>query len=371
MPSALQSFRPSAFSSALIPLIAAALAFPVNSQAAEAFKFAPNRLAFGGKALGETGQLTTFLKNTTRADITILSAKLNSKAGYSFTTTCGSVLQAGKKCAYTVKYEPKSLAPASAVLQVATSDPAFPLVKLKMSANLYPMLNDTGITGCGDASQNGLPCPVKDFPRQDAEHGRDATANNDADGHAGFSFTKLNSSGQPLPSGASKWDCVRDNVTGLIWEVKPVGDGIVGNQGLHDADDTYSWYSTDASNNGGDPGVDNEGATCAGYSSGNASTYCNTEAYVNRVNAAGWCGFKDWRMPEVDELTGLVDLSVAYPGPTIDRGYFPDALGTGYWTSSLHARHSYYAWYVGFYYGYSNYLDLGNGYAVRSVRGGQ
>jgi hypothetical protein len=32
-------------------------------------------------------------------------------------------------------------------------------------------LNDTGITTCSNDTQNGLPCPVAGFPRQDAEYG--------------------------------------------------------------------------------------------------------------------------------------------------------------------------------------------------------
>jgi hypothetical protein len=32
-------------------------------------------------------------------------------------------------------------------------------------------LNDTGITTCSNETQNGLPCPVAGFPRQDAEFG--------------------------------------------------------------------------------------------------------------------------------------------------------------------------------------------------------
>jgi len=164
---------------------------------------------------------------------------------------------------------------------------------------------------------------------------------------------------------------VRDNVTGLAWEKKPKGDGAIGNQGLHDADDRYTWYSTDSGNNGGSPGYPNEGKTCFGYIDGQPATYCNTEAYVNRVNAAGWCGFTDWRLPDRFELRGLVDLSIPWPGPTIDTGYFPDALGTWYWTSSLYASSEYYAWYVLFGHGVSYYSSRYGDSAVRLVRGGQ
>lgn len=59
-------------------------------------------------------------------------------------------------------------------------------------------LNDTGITACGNEAQNGLPCPLATHPGQDGDYGRDATANDDRDGHAGFSFTKLDANGKPL-----------------------------------------------------------------------------------------------------------------------------------------------------------------------------
>jgi len=164
---------------------------------------------------------------------------------------------------------------------------------------------------------------------------------------------------------------VRDNVTGLAWEKKPKGDGAIGNQGLHDADDRYTWYSTDRYNNGGIRGTANPGKKCFGHVAGKAGTYCNTEAYVNRVNAAGWCGYTDWRLPDRFELRGLVDLSIPWPGPTIDTGYFPDALGTWYWTSSLYASSEYYAWYVLFGHGVSYYSSRYGDSAVRLVRGGQ
>ena len=240
-----------------------------------------------------------------------------------------------------------------------------------MQANRYPALNDTGITRCGNADSNGLPCPVPNFPRQDAQYGRDKTRNVAGNGKAGFNYTKLDANGKPLPAGAKSWKCVRDNVTGLVWEKKPKGDGKIGNQGLHDADDRYTWYSTDNGNNGGSPGADNPGQTCFGYKNGQPGAYCNTEAYVNRVNAAGWCGAKDWRLPDFIELRGLADLSIPYPGPTLDTGYFPDAIVPWYWTSSPDAHGADGAWYVDFYRGEFGGGGRHNNHAVRLVRGGQ
>jgi hypothetical protein len=254
---------------------------------------------------------------------------------------------------------------------LTTQDPVFPLVKLPLQANRYPPFNDTGIVRCGSANQNGLPCPVPGFPRQDAQYGRDKSRNVAGNGRAGFNYTKLDSRGKALPAGSTAWDCVRDNVTGLIWERKPVGDGIIGNQGLHDADDRYTWYSTDSNNNGGNSGYPGLSNTCSGYVNGQPATYCNTEAYANRVNTEGWCGYTDWRLPDRFELRGLVDLSIFYPGLTIDTDYFPDTR-TWYWASSPDAYVAYGAWVVSFNYGNSGiYGRTSSNGAVRLVRGGQ
>jgi hypothetical protein len=180
-------------------------------------------------------------------------------------------------------------------------------------------LNDTGRTTCFTDSytnQTGLPCNdsvsgTDVFPGQDAEFGRDVTAADDSDGHAGFSFTKLDSSGSPLPASATSWTCVRDEVTGLVWEVK-TQDG-----GLRDAANTYTWYNTDSSANGGFTGVANGGA-CIGSD-------CDTQSYVQAVNAVGLCGFNDWRMPTAEELSSLLDASVTGTNPAIDTNYFPNA----------------------------------------------
>jgi len=355
-------------------LALAVLLTPVCASAAGKLAFTTASLDFGFNALGEIKALTATLKNGTSADIALNTATLaDNPGGYVIAnTTCGPTLAAGQSCKYTLRYTARTLQLAAARLELTTLDPAFPLLKLPLQANRYPALNDTGITRCSNDTQNGLTCPVPNFPEQDAQFGRDKTRNVASNGRAGFNFTKLDSQGKDLPASAKNWDCVRDNVTGRVWEKKS-GDGKVGNQGLHDADDTYTWYSTDNNNNGGSPGYPNPGNTCFGYVKGQPATYCNTEAFVNRVNAAGWCGFKDWRLPDRFELVGLADLSVNHflLGPAIDAGYFPDALRTWYWASSPYAYYASNAWYVHFNYGLSGNGGRDYSYAVRLVRGGQ
>lgn len=354
-------------------LALAALLIPTGASAAGKLAFTTASLDFGANALGEIKTKVATLKNGTAAVIALNAATLaDNPGGYAIaSTTCGPTLAAGQSCKYTLRYTAKTLKPAAARLELTTLDPAFPLLKLPLLANRYPALNDTGITRCGNVDTNGLTCPVPNFPEQDAQFGRDKTRNVASNGKAGFNYTKLDAKGKALPASATSWDCVRDNVTGLVWEKKPKGDGTVGNQGLHDADDRYSWYSTDSDNNGGAPGYPNQGNYCFGYVNGQPTTYCNTETFVNRVNAAGWCGYTDWRLPDRFELGGLVDMSIPEPGPTIDTGYFPDALGTWYWSSSPDAYSAGDAQYVNFSngssYGDYRYYDG----AVRLVRGGQ
>ncbi|CAK8719570.1 hypothetical protein GCAAIG_09050 [Candidatus Electronema halotolerans] len=238
-------------------------------------------------------------------------------------------------------------------------------------------LNDTGITWSGNyKSGNNTACIASSTPdddnvvaEQDCSHGRDATNNDDSDGHAGFSYTKLDSNGVPLDDqsadyATTPWACVKDNVTGLIWEVK-TDDG-----GLHDKDDTYTWYNTDPTTNGGaDGSADYGGNTCYEYDSSNPSKFCNTQAYVNRVNAAGWCGASDWRMPTRKELNSIVHHG-SY-NPAIDINYFPNTVSSEFWSGSPYANGSDDAWSVYFYNGDSGAYLRHYDYAVRLVRGGQ
>ncbi|MCP3954329.1 MAG: DUF1566 domain-containing protein [Desulfobacterales bacterium] len=230
-----------------------------------------------------------------------------------------------------------------------------------------PLLNDTGIDwGGDDTSGNNATCASDISGPQDCHQGRDAdpATNDDGDGHAGFSFTKVSSVGVELPLEATAWNCIKDNVTGLMWENKTTDDG------LHDKNDRYNWYNTDSTTNGGADGHA-DGYICDGYDIGNTETYCNTQAYVARVNLAGWCGYNDWRLPNREELRSIVDYSIPSPGPTIDTEFFPNTVNSYFWSASPYASVSSAAWVVGFYYGYDGYYSRDSDRYVRLVRGGQ
>ncbi|NEX16856.1 MAG: hypothetical protein C1943_09565 [Halochromatium sp.] len=218
----------------------------------------------------------------------------------------------------------------------------------------YP-LADTGIDWCADGDTNNLACPVNGYPGQDGDSGRDATDNDPNDGDAGFSYTKLDANGQDLPADAADWSCVRDNVTGSIWEVK-TNDG-----GPRDRDWIFSWYDSDSPD--GVLGTE-DGGNC--FTAGR----CDTEKYVQDINAEGLCGFTDWRLPTVQELTEIIHLGRSYPA--IDTGYFPHTLSSSrFWSSSPDASRSGYAWLVYFNFGNVDSLFTNSPSGVRLVRAEQ
>ncbi|PIE36235.1 MAG: hypothetical protein CSA53_08130, partial [Gammaproteobacteria bacterium] len=139
-------------------------------------------------------------------------------------------------------------------------------------------LNDTGITWGGNyPNGSNADCSGVEIAAQDCSHGRDAralagTLVKIGGGEAGFDFTKLDNSGNELAATATGHSCVRDNVTGLVWEVK------TDDNGLHDKDNEYSWYNPDSSTNGGDAGTQN-GGTCP-----TATGDCDTSGFVTAVN---------------------------------------------------------------------------------------
>jgi hypothetical protein len=192
-------------------------------------------------------------------------------------------------------------------------------------------LNDTGAATCSNGVNIGLACNsavvgTDVFPGQDAEHGRDVTANVAADGHAGFSFTKLGANGVPLPDqsatfSATPWHCVLDNVTGLVWEVKS-DDG-----GLRDKDWRYSWFDSSGIADGGDAGRENLGV-CANTSD------CDTEKYRNAVNSAALCGRTNWRLPVRSELVSILHYGSS-GAPFIDVDFFPQSPNVGHWSGSV------------------------------------
>lgn len=244
-------------------------------------------------------------------------------------------------------------------------------------------LNDTGVTDFANNAGHGLAAEPTGYPGQDAGYGRDAAARagrlkKTGSGSKGFDFTKLDAAGAPLPANAKEWVCVRDNVTGLIWEVKTT------DRGLRDMWNKYSWYNPNPATNGGGAGVRNAGICTGGIE-------CDTYAYTLAVNAQKLCGYSDWRLPERWELRSIVDYGKDMSHrrtseqfeendnnlATIDIAYFPHTPTHWYWSATPFAESPDHAWRVFFYDGGDRFGTKEGGKVngipvyARLVRGGQ
>lgn len=245
----------------------------------------------------------------------------------------------------------------------------------EMAVNTGVVDGDISSTlGGNDSNGDNATCVDGSFTGQGCSSGGDEKAENGSlskAGAAGYDFSKLDAGGNSLAASATEWDCVQDNVTGLVWEAKA---DMAQGAGLHSKGDLYNWYNTDSKANGGAAGhADDDGGICAGYIDGAPATYCNTEAFVARVNAsnsgAGLCGATDWRLPSAHELQSIINYGgVNRP---IDVAYFPNAAAYNYWSSSPDTINSHYAWVVHFINGDGYYDNRDGSHRVRLVRGRQ
>ncbi|MDM8523686.1 DUF1566 domain-containing protein [Desulfococcaceae bacterium HSG8] len=214
---------------------------------------------------------------------------------------------------------------------------------ISVCALAYPV-PDTGQTKCYNDSEEINPCPQPgdDFYGQDANY----TINPP-------SYTKLNDKGEELPDSAEEWCMVRDNVTGLIWEVKEARDGQLDYSNSSDADNTYTWYDSNSEANGGYAGTPGDGT--------------DTEDFIDDLNSEEFGGFSDWRLPTIKELNSIVYYGNSNNDPRINTKYFPNRStyiyystcnGLCYWssTTATYYEHKSSARYVNFDY---NGLDEG------------
>ncbi len=93
------------------------------------------------------------------------------------------------------------------------------------------------------------------------------------------------------------------------------------------------------------------------------------EGAITHCETLSLAGHPDWRLPNRNELTSLVDYSKY--NPSIDTAFFPGNQSSYYWSSTTHAYGSGGAWFVCFHYGLVNGNDKSNSYYVRAVRAGQ
>ena len=170
----------------------------------------------------------------------------------------------------------------------------------------------TGQTRCYDALGNELDTYNCTLSRQDGGVQAGETVN------ARFAY---------LPSPAS--DCVKDRLTGLTWPL-------------------------DADPNGG------------------YLTWSEGFDYINQLNNTGYCGYSDWRMPNVVELQSLIDNTVVDSGLRwLTAIGFKNVVGPPFWTSTTVADPDRtYAAFIFFVYGDMSTASKTNAAQVWPVRGG-
>lgn len=162
------------------------------------------------------------------------------------------------------------------------------------------------------------------------------------------SYTKLDSNGNDVGDDVTDWAMVRDNITGLIWEVKTDHDDI------HNTSDTYTW----------------QGAQ---------------DNFIVQLNEDNFGGYSDWRLPTIKELFTLVHKGEYHPA--VNQEYFPNIQFSTtypppslvYWSSTEYVRGSDRAWFLNFRdgdifydgrsYDFPGHKDHQN--YVLAVRGGQ
>ena len=120
---------------------------------------------------------------------------------------------------------------------------------------------------------------------------------------------------------------MRDNHTGLAWEVKSDDDT------LHDKDTTYRWG----------------GLTALGRDSsapGRGTFHDDWTPLVSHSNTTGLCGRTNWRAPTLKELFTLVRQGGE--APQLRSDYFPNTTPARFWSANPDASNMDRAWAVGF-----------------------
>jgi len=189
-------------------------------------------------------------------------------------------------------------------------------------------LHDTGVIDCYDNNQI-VDCGDENFPKQDADTGRDAVRDvidKSGSGQQAFDFTKFDANGDEISNDALVFSCVRDNFTGLIWEVKQ--PTLVPEYGrLRGVENSYSFDDTLPPT-----------ATCT------STEDCGVETFVSEVNVQSFCGGANWRLPTYVELMALMNYGDVDQDSMLDSEFFPyspNAATLGhkfYWVSDSSAE---------------------------------
>ncbi|MFP8777856.1 DUF1566 domain-containing protein [Hydrogenophaga sp. RWCD_12] len=197
----------------------------------------------------------------------------------------------------------------------------------------YVLDNDWQTPAVPHTGVNSGQCYSSGFPTLVPCAGVDATnLNSQQDGHRS-GINTMSFSGVPVGINIFNTypytSCVRDNVTGLVWEGKEAS-------GARSGTNAYSNLGVNLS--------------------------ADTGSYIAAVNASKLCGVNDWRLPTAEELQSIVDYSATTAG-VFRPGIFVNTQSGDYWTATTDAAAGGKGWFVGF-----NAGNVSNGGSLTNVR---
>jgi len=145
------------------------------------------------------------------------------------------------------------------------------------------------------------------------------------------SYIKLDKSGNELPDSAMQWACIKDNQTGLIWEVKLNANGIP-----HRGSDRFRWGGKGALQ----PGTSfcvmlgnkrNQKKFCdKAPPMWDGSRYHNDwNVLVDVSNNEQYCGISNWMVPSQSQLLSLGKLEGS--SYKLNLKYFPESRSHVFW----------------------------------------
>jgi uncharacterized protein YoxC len=141
-----------------------------------------------------------------------------------------------------------------------------------------------------------------------------------------------------------------DARTNLLWEKKTSAPGGGNSKDPHDVNNVYSWCVATGSSSG----------ECDG----------NQTSWIGEVNAEGFAGFTNWRVPTLEELKTIADASLAGCGSgkaCIDP-IFGATQVAFYWSSTEVEIVDVMSWGVDFFDTFVARVDKSSEHQVRAVR---
>ena len=111
-----------------------------------------------------------------------------------------------------------------------------------------------------------------------------------------------------------------------------------------------------------------EGLSGSACTEGTAAIFTWADALI-RARDSTHAGYTDWRLPNVKELSSIVEERCY--DPAINLAVFPNTPSSYFWSASPNGYSSGYAWVVSFSNGYANDYNRSSYNRVRLVRSGQ